>query len=331
MLKGYLFSPDKMYKVSTFNYYELPTNGKTPASFLYFNTQPNPTNNETPVIETDEKHILNLLEPKSIYNTIQKGIIKGKYIKNPNELQLLKTSKLPPSIKSELQNFYKYNMILLLTSLYKSPNISQIKNKINMLRLYEDSNNIFNNDNVRSYYVIGKLTEELIREQMLYYIDMVSTNILTKVLVKKNIQYNVIDEMLLPKNEFPVNMNNTDITDAIFSSNNYILASYLFSKTALIDNNKFLIYPEEYSNSELLKLKYEIDVNYKIFSLLLENNINPCLLDSNNQTAIFPILKLHNNMVIKELKKYIDFREFSDLKPFNFLYDEFNNHIEKLI
>ena len=330
MLKGYLFSPDKMYKVSTFNYYELPTNGKTPASFLYFNTQPNPINKETSVIETDEKHILNLLEPKSIYNTIQKGIIKGKYIKNPNELQLLKTSKLPPSIKSELQNFYKYNMILLLTSLYKSPNISQIKNKINMLRLYEDSNNIFNNDSVRSYYVIGKLTEELIREQMLYYIDMVSTNILTKVLVKKNIQHNVIDEILLPKNEFPVNMNNTDITDAVFSSNNYILASYLFSKTALIDNNKFLIYPEEYSNSELLKLKYEIDVNYKIFSLLLENNVNPCLLDSNNQTAIFPILKLHNNMVIKELKKYIDFREFSDLKPFNFLYDEFNNHIEKL-
>ena len=44
-----------------------------------------------------------------------------------------------------------------------------------------------------------------------------------------------------------------------------------------------------------------IIINDKSFISLLKEDTNPYILDSNNQSAIYPVLKLHNSEIIKNL------------------------------
>ena len=129
-----------------------------------------------------------------------------------------------------------------------------------------------------------------------------------------------------------MNKNNIDLSKISDSNKEYLLSSYQFSKVDISENEKIIIYPDEYSNSELLKMKYEINIKDNIYKSLLDNNINPCILDPNNQSAIFPLLKTHIPHVIEQLKneKNLDYREFTDIKPFEFLLGELENHSNKL-
>jgi hypothetical protein len=115
---------------------------------------------------------------------------------------------------------------------------------------------------------------------------------------------------------------------------NINLSSYQFSKDSFNNKEKFIIYPEEYANSEILKTKYELIINAKSFEKLLEDNANPYVLDANNQSAIYNILKLHNYNIINKLKENLDFRVYNDiegnLSAYNFLLNELENHTQKI-
>jgi hypothetical protein len=120
-------------------------------------------------------------------------------------------------------------------------------------------------------------------------------------------------------------MNIDEITNGI----KHFFYKYQFSKVKKPELDKFIIYPDEYANSEILKLKYELIINNKIYTILLENNSNPYILDSNNQSPIFSLLKNHIPHVLNDIK-YLNYTEFTEVNPYNFLLLELNNHTHKL-
>lgn len=339
LLYYYLFSPDKKYKIPKFNYYELPMPNVS-GKFLYFNDgikeidldnleSINDTIPDSTVRDISSNYTLNTKDSNNYHNAysaIQQNIISGKYIIDTNSLIQAKASKLPPSIKSVLTEFYKYNIILLLKDKFAT-DLTSITNKIKVLRVYEDTTTNLIDDNVSSYYIFAKLVEELVKEQMTYHIQSETFRILSASLNNSTIQAN-INDLLLKPGEFELGLNDTDVTGK--PNKDYILSSYQFSKVEELKEPTFIIYPEEYSNAEILKSKYELVVNNKLFEKLLNSNINPYVLDANNQSAIYPVLKFHNSDIIGELKKSIDYREYSDMNAYNFLYSEYTNHTEKL-
>ena len=132
--------------------------------------------------------------------------------------------------------------------------------------------------------------------------------------------------MLLPVSDFTLSLTQTQIDLSKLSKE---MLENMYPLTNLEEEEEstdFIIYPEEYSNSELLKQKYIIDINSNIFKLLLKANNNPYILDSNGQSAIYPVLKIHNHKIINEMKNDLDYREFTDIAPFLFLLNEHKNH-----
>jgi hypothetical protein len=162
---------------------------------------------------------------------------------------------------------------------------------------------------------------------MKYYIESQTNRILYKVIKKKNLVPLTPENtnLILAPQEFILNMNIDDITNGI----KHFFYKYQFSKVKKPELDKFIIYPDEYANSEILKLKYELIINDKIYKILLENNSNPYILDSNNQSPIFSLLKNHIPNLLKDIK-YLDYTEFTEVNPYNFLLLELNNHTYKL-
>ena len=184
-----------------------------------------------------------------------------------------------------------------------------------------------------TYWVMSKIVEELIKEKMKYYIESQTNRILYKVIKKNDLirKTTVTFEdtnLILSPQELVLNMNLDDITNGI----KHFFYKYQFSKVKKLELDKldkFIIYPDEYANSEILKLKYELIIKKNIYTILLENNSNPYILDSNNQSPIFSLLKNHIPHVLNDIK-YLNYNEFTEVNPYNFLLLELNNHTHKL-
>ena len=129
--------------------------------------------------------------------------------------------------------------------------------------------------------------------------------------------------IILQPEEFILNMNK--ISNVITS----FYFEYQFSKVEKREITKFIIYPDEYANSEILKLKYELIIKKNIYTILLENNSNPYILDSNNQSPIFLLLKYHIPDVLKSIQN-LNYNNFTEIKPHDFLVLELKNHTHKL-
>ena len=342
LLYYYIFSPDKLYKIPNFNYYELPETNKT-SNFLYFNDTNNIDLNNidsvsTGVLETDiSKNSLlyvlnNFGKIKKIYENIQNNIILGNYNIRKESLIQAKKSRLPPSLKSVLIDFYRYNLINLLVS--KQKDIEKMINRINELNLYEDSSITLFDRTISGNFILAKLVEELVKEHMKYYIQSQTFKILRATLNNKNEKIIPIESLLLPPMDFNLSLNNVSINEDNLKIEDINLSSYQFSKDTFDNKEKFIIYPEEYANSEILKVKYELMINVKSFEKLLEDNANPYVLDANNQSPIYSILKLHNYKIINKLKENLDFRVYNDidgnLSAYNFLLNELENHTQKI-
>ena len=181
-----------------------------------------------------------------------------------------------------------------------------------------------------SIYIVMTSEFGLIKEKMKYYIESQTNRILYKVIKKNDLirKTTVTFEdtnLILSPQELVLNMNLDDITNGI----KHFFYKYQFSKVKKLELDKFIIYPDEYANSEILKLKYELIIKKNIYTILLENNSNPYILDSNNQSPIFSLLKNHIPHVLKDIK-YLNYNEFTEVNPYNFLLLELNNHTHKL-
>ena len=336
LLYSYLFSTGN-YKLPSFNYYELPQPDQNNlGKFLYFNENPLIPPSSAKCIEPNNiknKIQANLTKANSyvdVNNLIESNIITGKYIIKRTAFKQAKNCRLPPALNAHLSDFYSYNINLLLQKIYNMTTLDNILNKIGELDMYTDLNNKIIDDKINKYYVLSKIVEELVKQQMVDYIELQTNHILLQVI--KGIDNVKIDkDLILEPQEFSVSMNKSDIDFTKLVNKEYLLSSYQFSKVEEDSNNRFIIYPDEYSNSEILKSKYELIINEKIYNELLDTDTNPFILDSNGQSPIFSLLKNHVSTVIGKLKKKdLDYREFTEIKPLNFLLSELNNHTHKL-
>ena len=345
LLYHYLFLSKKIYKIPKFNYYLLPLlDKKNGGKFIYFNDINNKidlntkydadTATETVIIDISNNIQANIRNANSylhVMENIENNIISGKYIIKPDNFIQSKSNNLPPSIIEKLKDFYTYNIKLLLIELYDNRDSnSNIFEKIKELNKYINKNNstdIFIDNDIMTYWFMSKIVEELIKEKMKYYIESQTNRILYKVIKKKNlVPITFVDtNLILSPQELVLNMNLDDITNGI----KHFFYKYQFSKVKKLELDKFIIYPDEYANSEILKLKYELIIKKNIYTILLENNSNPYILDSNNQSPIFSLLKNHIPHVLKDIK-YLNYNEFTEVNPYNFLLLELNNHTHKL-
>jgi hypothetical protein len=341
LLYHYLFLSKKIYKIPKFNYYLLPLlDKKNGGKFIYFNdintidlnTEYN-TDGATKTVIIDisnniQANIRNANSYLRVMENIENNIISGKYIiKSENFIQS-KSNKLPPAIIEKLKDFYTYNIKLLLIELYDNrDSYSDIFEKIKKLNKYINNHaDIFIDNDIMTYLFMSKIVEELIKEKMKYYIESQTNRILYKVIKKKNLVPLTPENtnLILAPQELILNMNIDEITNGI----KHFFYKYQFSKVKKPELDKFIIYPDEYANSEILKLKYELIIK-DIYKILLENNSNPYILDSNNQSPIFSLLKNHIPHVLKDIK-YLNYTEFTEVNPYNFLLSELNNHTHKL-
>ena len=343
LLYSYLFSENN-YNLPSFNYYELPQPDKNNlGKFLYFDGTTSTTLSSC-IDPNNIKYKIqaNLTKANSyvdVNNLIESNIITGKYIIKKTAFKQAKKCRLPPALNAHLSDFYSYNINLLLQKIYNMTTLDNILNKIGELNMYTDSNNKIIDDKINKYFVLSKIVEELVKQQMLDYIELQTNNILLQVIkgidiqaVDKGIDIQAVDkDLILEPSDFSISMNKSDIDFTKIFDKKYLLSSYQFSKVEEDYNDRFIIYPDEYSNSEILKSKYELIINEKIYNELLKNDTNPFILDSNGQSPIFSLLKNHVSSVIGGLKDIdLDYREFTEIKPLNFLLSELNNHTHKL-
>jgi hypothetical protein len=220
---------------------------------------------------------------------------------------------LPPSIRPILKDFYKYNLISIIKSI--------IENIDKNSELFKSLNNITKND-IITYYLLCKFIQELVSDNAKNFIQQQSFKIVSSLIKKYNKDYKgntigeINPEMIIKSDDFELLLNKVDVDPNNPDEPPDKINIYQFSKVYdnFNENCVFIIYPEEYSNSDLLNSKYKLTLNENIFKILMDNSVNPYILDFNNQSAIFPVLKIHNYKIIKTLKNgYIDFREYSDM------------------
>ena len=335
LLYYFLLSPERLVKIPKFNYYEIPSLKKT-GKFLYFDSDNEINLDIDPprVINEREKTNINDQQSSVIYNqgitnyrtfmtNIIQNILKGKYIIRKEALIFSKEQEIPPSIAPILGEFYKYNVKQIILKMLNDIDADIFNNTKEIIKEIDISDKL-----VTQYLIIGKLTEEVVKEQVTNYIHKQIYTILEE---ENKINTGFLDLIIKPT-EFAI-LFNSHLIDNIKKDNKEKMSFYQFSKVfndKSGDIEEFIIYPEEYATTEILKSKCVLKINYKLYEMLLDNDINPFIIDNNDQSPIFPVLKLHMNEVIGNLKKRIDYREYSEINVIDFLKNECNNHLAKL-
>jgi len=351
----YVFHQNNLIKLPKFNYYLLPPIDKE-KRVLFFDDnkiilnyrdgklrKPEIVLDGTPVSspetirdDADMINIINTIQNSTSYplgvkkhtNLMQEIFDKmeeGSYVIKKESLILAKDSKLPPSLASMLSELYKYNLMKIILIVFNNIKINNaLPNKIN------DLFKINTSDDSQKYLVVGKLTQEIVNDLAKKYIEF-QTKMFMEKIIKNDNSYlaqftDIIQNLFIglynnPK-DYGINLKETGV-DLLFVNTEIIKKNRICAAPGIEDIYEFMIYPEEYAISDLLKSKYVVKTHKNIYIKLLEKDAR-FLLDSNNQTPIFPILKFHQHKILSKLL------EFTDSDSYDFLKDEFNNHLFKL-
>ena len=136
----------------------------------------------------------------------------------------------------------------------------------------------------------------------------------------------------IPKNQNRnIKINFTNTFDQIINSNNNNI-SIMNLSSYQNSNKKFIIFMNDFTNTSLMKSKYNIDINKDIIKLLLNYKANPYINNNNNISPIHNILKNYNYKIFSELKNIgIDFNRFNSDNPTKFIENEIKNNNDKLL
>lgn len=273
---------------------------------------------------------------------------------------IYKITELPPSLEDNLDDFYQLTKINFISTILE--NIKQLeglnlqlqlpqplpvpnrmpllyelerRNKLELLKKsitdFVNSLKLNINDNNKwsfIYFNIAKIIEELIRDRAMYSLKVAIDNTLLTGIVNIN---NRLDPDLKANitNEFNVTtvllQTLNDINDAFTEiyRDESVINFYKFSDPNTYEKCNFVIYPNDYTSTDLLQQKYCIKINEKIIKSLLDKNAQPLLLDNNHNTCINPLLSSYNyNILQKVLTNRIYFNEVE--------FNELDNHIKKL-
>jgi hypothetical protein len=348
----YLFSPEKLLKLSKFNYYMLPI--YKASSYLFYN---NDTSDNVNIIEEDTTFIAGTNKTAITDNDINSGIINNmnnynnmlneynsgilpisSSIESKQYFKRLKQSRLPPALYSSLDKFYNYSLIEIIKKIieYVDSNkkdstnrASDIYNKVE--ELVKKTLIISSNTELAVYNVICKIIEELIKEQINVYIDNAVIKYYNKFYVNMNVS-KLKENTLFVLKDMTVSLNTTKIDLSKIKKKQLHNLYSPIMKLPSDEANVFILYPNDLSNMNKLRIKYGLHINNNIIKILLNNNASPFIYSSEGTTPIYPIIKNYNYMLVEELKNLgIDFREYEREMPIEFIKTENTNNINKII
>lgn len=314
----YLFSKSNDVKIPKFSYYKLGIN-----KFYYLDSSEEvllPYENiidNTNIGYTKTIPENNIVSVKYSNNYLNNLLLSNNIIENKQYEQQRNTS-IPPSMELMLNKFFEYNKIKLFI------NLDSTKYNIiltNIKTLLADTKININNNNIEAhqYYYLFKLIEEIIKDQT----DLYMTKAINKHLNNKYISEINSIEQFYDINDFNTNIK---IDDILY--NNY----YIF-KDNYVKKCDFIIYPNEYNNTNVLKQMYCLRINQTLLNFMISKDSDPYIIDDYGHSIISPIEKTYHYETIKTLhKNNIDLYRYNfSRNPLHILKLESINHINKLI
>lgn len=244
---------------------------------------------------------------------------------------------LPPAVLPLYSDFYKYNLIDLAKTLDNEKLIKNI-----------DINLKIPNMDIANEHLKHLLVEELISEYLKhfieFYIQKSYRNIISGVRLGNNDSENFDDELKMINviNEFSesINFNKIDNSfrylEELYDNNtNKILLNFYKTSDTPDKKEEFKIYPNDYTNTNLLKSFYCLNVNNEAIKIMLDYYAQYNLKDIDNNTPVHLLLKNYYSNPLKEMKKLdLDFgskiKRFNMNIPLHFMINEYNNHIKKI-
>jgi hypothetical protein len=294
--------------------------------------------------------------PISNYNSIRELISNRTFFKVRKIIKeafvMSKDEKLPPSIKPFLNLFYK------LTTL------EFIKNKletVSTLRLTdEEKKNLFATDNqaiknLNEAFTIAKIMEDIIKLYVNNVIYSIGFNLFNEKVLQNRTDLGTNPEylkLLFDPVPFEVELNQT-INDDVVNSINSILTTgdeeslfnyYQFSEFKDMDKleekkkDKFIIYPNDYNRTNLIKSRLCIEINRDLLNELLVNSaygagdINSQ--NNDNSSPLLFLLKFYNYDIINYINYKIsslDNSKLTDEVSMRYIKTEYRNNIDKFI
>lgn len=324
----YLFSGGKEIKIPKFSYFRVDSDKSLIFENNYELVLPDNDPSELePINKKDllnqNKIIQNIKKTKSDYFTsyLTNILLDNTIVKNKQYLQE-KSETLPPSMEIELGTFYEYNKIILFKNLLNDNSYNQIRDKIKEFVNKTQLTKI--NDSQREYYLL-KIIEEIIKDQS----ELLTNRAISKILNESKIDKISDDKELFSIGEF----RNTQITFDDNIDDDTFANMYLFRNTDVVKDCNFIIYPNEYNNTNILKQMYCLKIDQKILQFLIDKNVDPYSIDDNGNSIISPLEKTYHYESIERLRKNaIDINTFGLPKnPVIQLSNESRNHINKIL
>jgi hypothetical protein len=248
---------------------------------------PNPNSNENRANETDitlfderKGHINREISLFSnVINNI--GFITKEIL--DKDFIISKNKKLPPSLRVVLNEFYRFNIIEVIKN-----NQTSIDNTLISVEINEKTKNI------QLLYIKAKIIEEIIQLYLKNKINEYGRDIYNKLLTDK-VQKTLETQQLFETIDFSLDLNQLPDADFINSidvtTQNKLKLFYSFVEPKKM-KEQFYIYPDNYFGTNLLKNKYTININLDIIKLMLENNSNILI---HNSEKISPLVMMIKN------------------------------------
>lgn len=348
----YIYSPNKLIKLSRFNYYQLPTSLTVPHIYFFKEKISDDGNffrkeeiKELTGVDTETKITEDKLNSGFInqfslgnYNSFLQEYMSGQFntIRNVKDEFFIidKNNRLPPSLHSSLQYFYSYTLIELIKRAITEIDTNKAgltNNLYNKLQLIVKSSKINVDDyDLTSYNIVSKLVQEILKEQYSIYINNEVSNTFNKIIISISLPPSIPSSQIFTKKEMAISIDKTDVD---FSKINIEGVKNLYN--LLIQPTKsdmFVLYPNDLTNVNRLRTKYGVVINNEIIELLLKKAGSPYHLNLESQTPIYGLLKNYNFAPIKNLKTLgIDFRIFEGETPSNFIKRELDNNFDKVL
>ena len=321
----YLFSKGKDIKIPKFSFY------KVGADKFYYLDSPYEL-----VIQPDKdiEDIIRNVRNKDYIPKVENVKIKDfhRYLKNllldkaiieNKQYYQTKSNYLPPSVESILDKFFEYNKIILFKSINKDT-----RNYINILdnikKILEKTNLSVSNIESQKQFYLFQLIQEIIKDQSELYTNKAINKILEETKIKEIDtikQFNDIGEF-----------RNTNI-NFVIETDDFYDNYYIFKNKNILDECKFIIYPNEYSNTYTLKQMYCLKINQDLLKNLINADSDPYAIDEYGNSIISPLEKTYHHQSLENLRNNdIDLYRYNIPKnPFDNLKLENLNHITKII
>jgi hypothetical protein len=327
---------EKLNKINfyIFCYYYLYKNTNIP-EFIYNNFNDRlilySSNNKNDLIGGAINTDNNLINTNNNLINTDNNLINTDILLLNKDFILDKTIKLPPSIYDYLYEFYELNKMKFITENLEKFIHNIYFNNINDLNLKNKAKK-----NLRGIQV-ALIMDELIKNYCEYLLKKgISITILSYLNNIDNFELNNNFELINTEYTPPfIHLNSINDLNLFYNKLNnnntdILLNFYNFSNNNINkpfdEKNNFIIYPNEYSNTNLIKIRNCLTIKIDIFKKLLNKNAQPYLLDNNNNNCLINVLYNLNFNVIDEVKKLdINF----DLKPY--IIKEIFNHNNKMI